>query len=206
LHQDYLLSFDQLSAISQQSSTKQKMKPLHKLGEYHNLDKLNKIATDSCYTTKYFATHNNIHPLYDTGEDSPNYASWGTTGVNWHTDDIYKGRKYSIILVVQSDNYELYSSTVNNNTLEKLLKNYTPFKSMDDQINSLLVPRKDTQRLVLKAGDILLLDISCYHKLKNTKKTEDPFIFINLDIDFIPKVKEAVKVVNYFVYDFFCNY
>jgi hypothetical protein len=177
------------------------MKPLYKLGKYHNLDRLNKIATDSCYTTKCFVTHNNIHPLYDTCEDS--YASWGTIGVNWHTDDIYKGRKYSIILVVQSDNYELYSSTVNNNTLEKLLKNYTPFKSMDDQINSLLVQRKDTQRLVLKAGDILLLDISCYHKLKNTKKTEDPFMFINLDIDFIPKVKEAIKVVNYFVYDYF---
>lgn len=74
---------------------------------------------------------------------------------------------------------------------------------MDDQINSLLVQRKDTQRLVLKAGDILLLDISCYHKLKNTKETEEPFIFISLDIDFIPRVKKAIKVVNYFVYDFF---
>ena len=177
------------------------MKPLYKLCKYHNLDRLNKIATDSCYTTKCFVTHNNIHPLYDTCEDS--YASWGTIGVNWHTDDIYKGRKYSIILVVQSDNYELYSSTVNNDTLEKLLKNYTPFKSMDDQINSLLVQRKDTQRLVLKAGDVLLLDISCYHKLKNAKKTDNPFIFVNLDIDFIPKIKEAVKVVNYFVYDYF---
>jgi len=28
-------------------------------------------------------------------------------------------------------------------------------------------------------------------------------MFINLDIDFIPRVKEAIKVVNYFVYDFF---
>jgi hypothetical protein len=179
------------------------MKPLHKLGEYHNLDKLNKIATDSCYTTKYFVIHNNIHPLYDTGEDSPNYASWGTIGVNWHTDDIYKGRKHSIILVVQSNNYKLYVSTVNENTLDKLLKKDTTFESMDDQINSLLVQRKDTQRLVLKAGNILLLDISCYHKLENTKKTEDPFMFITLDIDFIPKIKEAVKVVNYFVHDFF---
>lgn len=26
---------------------------------------------------------------------------------------------------------------------------------------------------------------------------------IPLDIDFIPKVKEAIKVVNYFVYDYF---
>jgi hypothetical protein len=177
------------------------MKPLHKLGKYHNLDKLNKIATDSCYPKCFFATHNNIQLLYDTYEDS--YASWGTIGVNWHTDDIYKGRKYSIILVVQSNNYKLYASTVNENTLKKLLKNYTPFKSMDDQINSLLVQRKDTQRLVLKAGDILLLNISCYHKLENTKKTEDPFMFINLDINFIPRVKEAIKVVNYFVYDYF---
>jgi hypothetical protein len=136
------------------------MKPLHKLGKYHNLDKLNKIATDSCYPKCFFATHNNIQLLYDTYEDS--YASWGTIGVNWHTDDIYKGRKYSIILVVQSNNYKLYASTVNENTLKKLLKNYTPFKSMDDQINSLLVQRKDTQRLVLKAGDILLLNISFY--------------------------------------------
>jgi hypothetical protein len=149
------------------------MKPLYKLGKYHNLDKLNKIATDYCYTIKCFATHNFIHPLYDTSEDS--YASWGTIGVNWHIDDIYKGRKHSIILVVQSDNYKLYSSTVGNNTLEKLLKNCTPPRSMDDQINSLLVQRKDTQKLVLKAGDILLLDISCYHKLENTKKNRRPF-------------------------------
>jgi hypothetical protein len=174
------------------------MKPLYKLGKYYNLDKLNKIATDSCYITKCFATHNYIHPLYDTYEDS--YASWGTIGVNWHTDDIYKGRKYSIILVVQSNNYKLYASTVNENTLDKLLKKDTTF---DSQINSLLACRKDTQKLVLKAGDILLLNISCYHKLENTKKTEDPFMFINLDIDFIPRVKEAIKVVNYFVYDFF---
>jgi hypothetical protein len=177
------------------------MKPLYKLGKYHNLERLNKIATYSCYTTKCFATHNYIHPLYDTYEDS--YASWGTIGVNWHTDDIYKGRKHSIILVVQSNNYKLYASTVNENTLDKLLKKDTTLKSMDDKINSLLVQRKDTQRLVLKAGDILLLDISCYHKLENTKKTDNPFIFVNLDIDFIPKIKEAIKAVNYFVHDFF---
>jgi hypothetical protein len=73
---------------------------------------------------------------------------------------------------------------------------------MDERIDNLLVRRKNTQRLILKAGDILLLDISYYHKLENTRKTENPFIFISLDIDFIPKIKEAVKVVNYFVYDF----
>jgi hypothetical protein len=178
------------------------MKPLHKLGKYHNLDKLNKIVELSSSTTfstraKHNWVNNPFSELFDP------YSLWWALGVEWHVDDIDKDKKYSIILVVQSDNYELYSSTVNNNTLEKLLKNYTSFKSMDDQINSLLVQRKDTQRLVLKAGDILLLNISCYHKLENTKKTEDPFMFINLDIDFIPKIKEAVKVVNYFVHDLF---
>ena len=176
------------------------MKPLHKLGKYHNLDKLNKIATDYCYTTKCFATYNYIHPLCDMYEDS--YASWGTIGVNWHTDDIYKSRKYSIILVVQSNNYELYSSTVDDNTLGKLLKT-DYFSSINKRIDNLLVRRKDTQRLIVKSGDILLLDISYYHKLENTKKTDNPFIFVNLDIDFIPKIKEAIKVVNYFVHDFF---
>jgi hypothetical protein len=178
------------------------MKPLYKLGKYHNLDKLNKIV-ELIYSSTTFSTrakHNWVNS--PSGLFDP-YSLWWTLGVEWHTDDIDEDKKYSIILVVQSDNYELYSSTVNNNTLEKLLKNYTPFKSMDDQINSLLVQRKDTQKLVLKTGDIFLLDISCYHKLENTKKTEDPFMFINLDIDFIPRVKEAVKVVNYFVHDFF---
>jgi plasmid maintenance system antidote protein VapI len=37
------------------------MKPLYKLGKYHNLEKLNKIATDSCYTTKY-TTENTYTP------------------------------------------------------------------------------------------------------------------------------------------------
>jgi hypothetical protein len=175
---------------------------MNKLGKYHNLDKLNKIV-ELIYDSTTFsarAKHNWINNPLDLFDP---YSLWWTLGVEWHVDDIVEDRKYSIILVVQSDNYELYSSTVNNNTLEKLLKNYTPFKSMDDQINSLLVQRKDTQRLVLKAGDVLLLDISCYHKLKNAKKTDNPFIFVNLDIDFIPKIKEAVKVVNYFVYDYF---
>jgi hypothetical protein len=181
------------------------MKPLHKLGKYRNLEKLNKIIELICGSTTFStrAKHNWINNPLDLFDP---YSLWWTLGVEWHTDDIDEDKKYSIILVVSSDNYELYASTIDNNTLEKLLKNYTPFKSRDDQINSLLVPRKDTQKLVLKAGDILLLDISCYHKLKNTKQTEEPFIFINLDIDFIPRVKEAVKVVNYFVYDFFCNY
>jgi len=178
------------------------MKPLHKLGKYCNLDKLNKIV-ELIYSFTTFSTRAKHNWLNNPLELFDPYSLWWASGVEWHVDDIDKDEKYSIILVVQSDNYELYSSTVNNNTLAKLLKNYTPFKSIDDQINSLLVQRKDTQRLVLKAGDILLLDISCYHKLKNTKKTEDPFIFISLDIDFIPKVKEAIKVVNYFVYDFF---
>jgi len=172
--------------------------PLHKLSKYHNLDKLKNIANNPCH--EFPKQPNYIVPLYSTYEYS--YALWATLGVEWHVDDIHENRKYSIILVVQSDNFELYSSTVNDNTLKKLLKVDTTFRSMDDQINSLLVQRKDTQRLILKAGDILLLDISCYHKLENTKKTENPFIFINLDIDFIPKVKEAIKVVNYFVYDF----
>jgi hypothetical protein len=135
------------------------------------------------------------------------YTLWATLGVEWHVDDIDKDRKYSIILVVQSDNYELYASTVNNKKIEKLLKtnHNTSFRSIDDQIYSLLTCRKDTQRLIVKSGDILLLDISYYHKLENTRKTKDPFIFISLDIDFIPKIKESVKVVNYFVHDF-CNY
>jgi hypothetical protein len=176
------------------------MQPLYKLGKYHNLDKLNKIVELICSSTTFStrAKHNWINNPLDLFDP---YSLWWTLGVEWHTDDIDEDKKYSIILVVQSDNYELYSSTVNNNTLEKLLKNYTPFKSMAHY--DLLVQRKDTQRLVLKAGDILLLDISCYHKLKNTKKTEDPFVFFNLDIDFIPRVKEAIKVVNYFVHDFF---
>jgi hypothetical protein len=123
--------------------------------------------------------------------------------VEWHVDDIDKGKKYSIILVIESDCYELYASPVNNNNLDRLLK--TDYDTTDERIDNLLVHRKDTQRLTLKAGDILLLDISCYHKLENTRKTKDPFVFIALDIDFIPKIKEAVKVVNYFVHDFLYN-
>ena len=88
--------------------------------------------------------------------------------------------------------------------MEKLLKTHY-FGDIDGRIDNLLVRRKDTQRLIVKSGDILLLDMSCYHKLENTRKTKDPFIFISLDIDFIPKIKESVKVVNYFVYDFVNN-
>ena len=179
------------------------MKSLHKLGKYHNLNKLNKIANNSCYHAKFFDGFIDPFPSHDVFYEESSYALWGTLGVKWHIDDICEDRKYSIILVVQSDSFELYSSVVDDNTLTKLLKEYTPFRSMDDQIDSLLVQRKDTQRLVLKTGDILLLDISCYHKLENTKKTEKPFIFFTLDIDFIPRVKEAIKVVNYFVHDFF---
>ena len=178
------------------------MKPLHRLGKYHNLNKLDKIATDSCYVDKFPAKHNFITPLYDEYDYS--YALWATLGVEWHVDDIYDNRKYSIILVIESDNYELYASPVNNKKIEKLLKtnHNTNFRSIDDQIDSLLVHRKDIQRLTLKAGDILLLDVACYHKLENTRKTKDPFIFIALDLDFVPKIKEAIKVVNYFVHDF----
>jgi hypothetical protein len=177
------------------------MKPLHKLGKYYNLDKLNKIV-ELIYDSTTFsarAKHNWINNPLDLFDP---YSLWWTLGVEWHTDDIYKGRKYSIILVVQSNNYELYSSTVDDNTLGKLLKT-DYFSSINKRIDNLLVRRKDTQRLIVKSGDILLLDISCYHKLENTKKTDNPFIFVNLDIDFIPKIKEAIEVVNYFVHDFF---
>ena len=144
-------------------------------------------------------------PLYDAYDCS--HTLWGTLGVEWHVDDINDDRKYSIILVIESDRYELYASPVNNNTLDRLLKTDcdTTFRSMDERIDNLLVRRKDTQRLTLKAGDILLLDISCYHKLENMRKTKDPFVFIALDIDFIPKIKEAVRVVNYFVHDILYN-
>ena len=177
------------------------MKPLHKLGKYRNLEKLNKIATDSCYTAKLPIRHNHLNPLYD--KYGCPYTLWGTLGVEWHVDDIDEDRKYSIILVVQSDNYELYASTANDSILEKLLKTHY-FGNISGRIDNLLVRKKDTQRLIVKSGDILLLDMSCYHKLENTRKTKDPFIFISLDIDFIPKIKEAIKVVNYFVHDF-CN-
>lgn len=181
------------------------MKPLHKLGKYHNLDKLNKIANNPCFTVKFPIRHNYLIPLYDHYDYS--HTLWGTLGVEWHVDDINEDRKYSIILVVQSGNYELYASEVNDEKIEKLLKTDcgTTFRSIDERIDNLLVHRKDTQRLTLKAGDILLLDISCYHKLENTIKTKDPFVFIALDIDFIPKIKESVKVVNYFVHDFLYN-
>lgn len=175
------------------------MNSLHKLGKYRNLEKLNKIATDSCYTAKLPIRHNHLNPLYDGYDCS--HVLWGTLGVEWHTDDIDDGKKYSIILVVQSDNYELYASTANDNTLKKLLKT-DYFSDINERIDNLLVRKKDTKRLIVKSGDILLLDISCYHKLENTRKTKDPFIFISLDIDFIPKIKEAIKVVNYFVHDF----
>ena len=178
------------------------MKPLHKLGKYHNLEKLNSIATNPCYTVKFPIRHNDVTPFYDEYDYS--YTLWATLGVEWHVDVIDEDRKYSIVLVIESDCYELYASPVNHNTLDKLLKT-DYFRSMDERIDNLLVRRKDTQRLTLKAGDILLLDIACYHKLENTRKTKDPFIFISLDIDFIPRVKEAIKVVNYFVHDF-CNY
>ena len=175
------------------------MKPLHKLGKYHNLEKLNSIATNPCYTVKFPIRHDYVNPLYD--EYDYFYTLWATLGVEWHVDDIDKDRKYSIILVVQSDNYELYASTIDGNTLEKLLKpDCYPYSNK--RIDNLLVCKKDTQRLIVKSGDILLLDISYYHKLENTRKTKDPFIFISLDIDFIPKIKEAIKVVNYFVHDF----
>ena len=180
------------------------MNSLHKLGKYHNLEKLNKIANNPCLTDKFPIIHNDVTPFYDEYDYS--YNLWATMGVEWHVDDIDKDRKYSIILVVQSDNYGLYASTVNNKKIEKLLKtnHNTSFRSIDDQIDSLLTCRKDTQRLIVKSGDILLLDISYYHKLENIRKTETPFIFVSLDIDFIPKIKEAAKVVNYFVHDF-CN-
>ena len=172
--------------------------PLHKLGKYHNLEKLNKIATDSCYTAKLPIRHNHLNPLNDCADC---FYLWGTLGVEWHVDDIDKDRKYSIILVVQSNNYELYASTIDDNTLGKLLKT-DYFSDINERIDNLLVRKKDTKRLIVKSGDILLLDISCCHKLENTRKTKDPFIFISLDIDFIPKIKEAIKVVNYFVHDF----
>lgn len=180
------------------------MKPLHKLGKYHNLEKLNRIANNPCFTDKFPKKHNRLNPLYDM-YDCP-YTLWATLGVEWHVDDIDEDRKYSIILVVQSDNYELYTSTANNSTLEKLLK--THYFGDNERIDNLLVRRKDTQRLIVKSGDILLLDISYYHKLENTRKTKNPFVFVSLDIDFIPRIKEAVKVVNYFVHDFLqlsCN-
>lgn len=181
------------------------MNSLHKLGKYHNLEKLNSIATNPCYTVKFPIRHNDVTSLYD--EYDYFYTLWATLGVEWHVDDIDKGKKYSIILIIKSDCYELYASPVNNNTLDRLLKTDcdTTFRSMDELIDNLLVRKKDTQRLTLKAGDILLLDISCYHKLENTRKTKDPFVFIALDLDFIPRVKEAVRVVNYFVHDFLYN-
>ena len=181
------------------------MKPLHKLGKYHDLNKLNKIATDSCYVAKFSTKHNFVTPLYD--EYDYFYTLWATLGVEWHVDDIDKNKKYSIILSIQSDNYELYASSVNNKKIEKLLKtnHNTNFRSIDDQKDFLLARRKDNQRLIVKSGDILLLDISYYHKLENTRKTENPFIFVSLDLDFVPKIKEAVKVVNYFVHDFLHN-
>jgi hypothetical protein len=177
------------------------MEPLHKLGKYHNLDKLNKTV-ELVYSVTTFSTrakHNWINNPLDLFDP---YSLWWTLGVEWHTDDIDKDKKYSIILVVQSDNYELYASTIDNNTLGNLLKT-DYFSSINKRIDNLLVCKKDTQRLIVKSGDILLLNTSCYHKLENTKKTEDPFMFISLDIDFIPRVKEAVKVVNYFVHNFF---
>ena len=179
------------------------MKPLHKLGKYHNLDKLNKMIELICNTATFSAEarHNWVNSPLELFDP---YSLWWTLGVEWHVDDIREGKNYSIILVIESDCYELYASTVNNNTLDKLLKT-DYFRSIDEQINNLLVRKKDTQRLIVKSGDILLLDISCYHKLENTTKTEDPFVFVTLDIDFIPKIKEAVKVVNYFVHDL-CNY
>ena len=177
------------------------MKPLHKLGKYHNLEKLNKIANNPCFTDKFPKKHNHLNPLYDM-RGCP-YTLWATLGVEWHVDDIDEDRKYSIILVVQSSYYELYASTIDGNTLEKLLKpDCYPYNNK--RIDNLLVRRKDTQRLMVKSGDILLLDISYYHKLENTRKTKDPFIFVSLDIDFWDKIKETVKVVNYFVHDF-CN-
>ena len=182
-----------------------KMKLLHKLGKYHNLNKLNKIVefiynTASSITGSWAGT--SITKCHDFGCTS--YAVWRTLGVDWHIDDIYEDRKYSIILVVQSDNYELYTSTVNEDIFDSFFKTYdTTFRDINERIDYLSLRRKDTQRLVLKAGDILLLNTSYYHKLKNTKKTEDPFIFISLDIDSIPESKEAIKVVNYFIHDFF---
>jgi hypothetical protein len=98
------------------------MNSLHKLGKYHNLEKLNSIATDPCYTVKFPIRHNDVAPLYD--EYDYFYTLWATLGVEWHVDDIDKDRKYSIILVVQSDNYELYASTANDSILEKLLKTH----------------------------------------------------------------------------------
>jgi hypothetical protein len=177
------------------------MKLLHKLGKYHKLDKLSKIANNPCFTDKFPTRHNHINPLYD-GYDCP-YTLWATLGVEWHVDDIDENKKYSIILVIESDCYELYASTIDESFLKKLLKK-DYFGNINDVygIDSLLARRKDTQRLIVKTGDILMLDISCYHKLENTRKTENPFVFISLDIDFIPKIKEAIKVVNYFVHDF----
>ena len=178
------------------------MKPLHKLGKYHNLEKLNRIANNPCFTDKFPKKHNRLNPLY--GNYFCPYTLWGTLGVEWHIDDIDEDKKYSIILVVQSDNYELYASTIDDNTLEKLLKpDCYPYSNK--RVDNLLIHRKDTQRLIIKSGDILLLDISYYHKLENAKKTENPFVFVSLDIDFVPKIKEAVKVVNYFVHDFLYN-
>ena len=180
------------------------MDSLHKLGKYRNLEKLNKIEELICDTTTFSAKASDNwinNPL--NWFDSRSYSLWWTMGLDWHIDDISENRKYSIILVVKSDNYELYASTINDEKIEKLLKIDYFNSDINERIDNLLVRRKDTQRLVVKPGDILLLDTSCYHKLENTKETDDPFVFISLDIDFIPKVREAVKVVNYFVHNFF---
>ena len=125
------------------------MKSLNKLGKYHNLDKLKQIAANPCYTAKFCKKHNYIDPLHDDSEYS--YTLWGTLGVKWHFDDIHENRKYSIILVIQSDSYELYASTINHDALKKFLKIDA---TLENQVNSLLPQRKDTQRLILKTGDI----------------------------------------------------
>lgn len=183
------------------------MKLLHKLGKYHNLDKLNKIV-ESIYNTTGSITGSwagtSITKCHDFGCAS--YALWQTLGVDWHIDDIYKNRKYSIILVIRSNDYQLYVSTVNEDILDSFFKTYdTTFRDINERIDYLSLRRKDTQKVIVKTGDILLLNTSYYHKLENTKKTKNPFIFASLDIDFIPEFKEAIRVVNYFVHDFFAT-
>ena len=94
------------------------MNPLYKLGKYHNLAKLNKIVELICSSTTFSARakHNWVNSPLELFDP---YSLWWTLGVEWHVDDIDEDKKYSIILIVQSDNYELYFSKVSLFTVEE---------------------------------------------------------------------------------------
>lgn len=170
------------------------MKPLYRIGKYHNLEKLDKIA-------KYVQNFAQLQPIAGSVDSPFNWLSeyddgiFFTLSVGWHVDYIDENRKWSTILVIASDKHDLYAST-------ETMDSISASNKTDEEIDYILDQKTNNKRLTLKTGDILLLDTVRFHKLENHRKSNSPFIFLTLNTDFFPGAESSVKCVNYLVYDY----